>query len=152
MNSTLNRKREDSRRRSALRLGGVLFLLLATYSCQTMITVPDDFVEGKNVPVFVNSLDVVTFAVEANAFSYDKIEPIQFRTDSLVLTLAVSNFGAGTGQITVSGILDTLLYTENLAGNQVDVLTDMKGCIPKTVAIRMNNYTGSVSFVLSKRK
>ena len=131
---------------------GIVCLVISGLSCQTLVSVPEDYIDGRNVPVLVNTLNVVTFAVEANAFSYNRIEPVQFQTDSLVMTLAVSNFGMGTGKITVNGIPDTLLYTENLAGDQVEVRTDMRGCTPKMITIRMDNYTGSVSFVLSKKK
>jgi hypothetical protein len=106
----------------------------------------------KNIPVLVCAQDVVTFAIDASLFSFDRTESVTFQADSLVLTLAVSGFASGTGQIAVTGPTNTALYTVNLASNQVVVLTELRGWAPKTFAIRLTDYTGSVSFVLSKKK
>jgi hypothetical protein len=139
----------DRRVPITLLLVGVSVVIL---SCKTEMITPSDIVLQKNIPVLVIAQDVVTFAIDANRFSFERSDPTTFQADSLVLTLAVSGFATGTGQLTVSGPTGVAVYAVNLASNQVAVLTDLRGWAPRTFSVRLTDYTGSVSFVLSKKK
>lgn len=133
---------------------GVYYLLLAAQflSCESELRAPLTIDQQKNAPVVVSTLNAFTFTVDASQFSFERTEPLAFLTDSVVVSLTVLGFSTGNGRLSISGTSSVPFYSEDLASNKTVVQTELQGTIPKTFTIRITNYTGSVSFVLSRRK
>ena len=131
---------------------GVLIMLFASCSLEhnTVVTPPEATL--KNQPVIVSATDVFTFTVDAVNFSYSTTQPVSFVNDSLVATLVVKDYSSGTGQIESWGADGTRFYSEVLIGSRTAVTAAVSPSAPRTVAVSLTRYTGTVSFVLARKK
>lgn len=107
----------------------------------------------KNQPAMVVAPDAFTFAVDALNFSYSSSQPVSFSGDSLVSTLVVTAYGSGTGSIEAASDDGTHVYeVAALIGNKTVVSTVLFPIVPKSISITLTRYTGTISFVLAKKK
>jgi hypothetical protein len=130
---------------------GLLFTLCPSCSLErnTVVSPPTT---PKNQPVIVSATDAFTFTVDAANFSYSTTQAVTFSGDSLVVTLVVTNYSLGTGEIESVTADGTQFYSEVLNGNRTAVLAVVAPSTPRSVSVSLAGYTGTVSFVLARKK
>jgi hypothetical protein len=136
-------------------MSAVLGFLSVMYTACTpgqSIVVSPSSLTPKNQPVIVSAADAFTFTVDALNFSYTTTQPLSFSGDSLVATLVVTNYVSGTGRIESETSDGTQFYSEVLTGNRTAVLAALPPSVPNSVSITLTRYTGTVSFVLARKK
>lgn len=131
---------------------GILSMVCASCSLDQNTVVPSVSSTPKNQPVVVSAADAFTFTVDAQEFSYTTTQAVSFSGDSLVATLVVTNYVSGTGHIESVTSDGTQFYSEVLNGNRTVVLAGLAPTLPKSVSVTLTQYTGTVTFVLARKK
>lgn len=102
-----------------------------------------------NTPVIVNTENSYTFTVNAKNFSYSTEDNLNFSTDSLVITLTLTNVISSTGSMKVFNISEQEIFSESLNGNKVIVKADLIGQNPKQIKLELIKFTGQLTAVIA---
>ena len=104
-----------------------------------------------NTPVIVNIENSYTFTVNANKLDYSTDENLNFSTDSLVITLTLTNINSSDGSIKVFNNSGQEIFSELLNTNKVIVKTDLIGQTPRQIKIELINFTGQLTAVVATK-
>jgi len=102
-----------------------------------------------NIPVTVSEKDKFTFAVQADAFSMDKSTIIDFSTGELLMVHTITRQSGG-GSISFLDKDSNTLKTIDLALSQVSTNRLSLDATPATAIVKLDNFSGNISFVLKK--
>lgn len=103
-----------------------------------------------NIPVIANTTNAFAFTLIANSYSSDIEYDLSFSTDSLSYSITVFNQTSGDGSLTILDSNNSIVYSDTLLINKVVTFTQAAKGIPKTIKLTFNNYTGTLSFTLSR--
>ncbi len=136
-----------------LLVAGLLTMMWASCTTSDNTVVSTTSLTPKNQPVVVVAPDAFTFTVDALNLSYTSSHPVSFSGDSLVSTLVVANYSSGTGSIdAVSEDGTHVTGVEVFRGNKTIVSTTLYPIVPTSISITLTQYTGTISFVLARKK
>ncbi len=103
-----------------------------------------------NIPVIANTTNAFAFTLIANSYSSEIEYDLSFSTDSLSYSITVFNQTSGDGSLTILDSNNSIVYSDTLLINKVVAFTQAAKGIPKTIKLTFNNYTGTLSFALSR--
>ena len=92
------------------------------------------------------------FAVTARDWSADETYSPDFGSGSLEVGLAVTAYGGGTGQLTITDADGVDVFMHNLTGTVAQGNSVVSGRAPFQVHVRANRYSGIVSLGVSARQ
>ncbi len=100
-----------------------------------------------NIPVIVNVENAYTLSLNATDFSLTRTDSLNFRADSIAITLSLANNSSGTGEITLLSADSSVIFREPLQENKVIVRSEVIRKIPVAAHIWLKNFTGNISFI-----
>lgn len=132
----------------------IIILPIIFQSCKendNTISVPIDLLGDTydNIPVIVNTENSYTFTISANNLSYTSEENLVFTNDSLIVTITLANASSQNSFIKLFNSDNSELFTESLNENKVLVNTELKGQIPKSVQVELNDFSGQLTIVVA---
>ena len=130
----------------------LLFLFISCHDDDT-INVPIDLLVGTydNIPVIVNTEDSYTFTVSANNLNYQLDDDLTFGSDSLVITVTLTNVSSSNSFFTLYGINDFEIFSESLNNNKVVVNTELGVVNPKRIVAELSDFSGNLTIVLANK-
>jgi hypothetical protein len=127
--------------KSFLMITFVSIFLLTLFSCIEESTDP-------NTPPLKNSENLYIYSLNADRATFDRTESLDFSYDIFDVILKVEDYSKGSGTIQIySG--DTLIFEQALDSNKVVEIANISGYIPTSVSIKLTEYTGNISLVIS---
>ena len=125
----------------------ILISLLCLTSCKDN-TVSTTLHDSINSPVTTNVPNSFIYTVNANLFSDNSVNDLTFLQDSLVITLAASNYSSGQAVIVINDSSNIVLYSDTVKSNKTTVILQSKRSWPKHCNLTLTNLTAKLSFVL----
>ena len=131
----------------------IILLLLSCQNKDDIINSPIDFLTNNydNTPVIVNTENSYTFTLKANKFSYSSDDELNFSTDSLVITLSLTNVNESNGSMKVFNNIGQEIFSETLSENKVIVQTDFIGQTPTRIIFELADFTGQLAAVVATK-
>ncbi len=104
---------------------------------------------SKNTPVVGNAINAFSFVVDASSFNYSVSHNVEINADTLAVGLTVSPYVAGSGSIIVRDGNNSVIYQRDL--NSAAVIGEVMKIItmPKSIEVKLNNYSGRVVLGIS---
>jgi hypothetical protein len=118
-----------------------IILLLTFFSCIEETTDP-------NTPPLKNADNLYIYTLTANNSTVDRTESLDFSYNIFDVILKVDDYIKGTGSVKIYAG-GTLLFNQSLDSNKVVEVSNISGYIPSSVSIKMTEYTGNISLVIS---
>jgi hypothetical protein len=88
--------------------------------------------------------------IDANAYTASPAYDLTFSTDSLAYTLVVDGYLSGNASLYIRDSTNSIVLNDSITTNQKKVTTQTGTGIPKRFTLSCNNFTGKISFVLSR--
>jgi hypothetical protein len=132
-----------------LSIAQCVLLTSLSLSCRESNVIVEPPPTRQNQPAIVSTLNTLTFAVDAVAFSFQSSEDLTFNGDSLVYVLSVTGYTQGGGLFNVVNASGSTIISDSLNSNKSIVTTNLTGRIPSRFSISLTNFTGRVSIVLT---
>ncbi len=110
-------------------------------------------VEKENCPVTAKAPGSFTFVLEGKNYDLDVEETVNFDTEQIGVSLTVtgSSTTKGDGLITIRNEENAILYSKQINGNMINVDPNLElADIPYKVIIKLNDFTGKISFVFAE--
>mgnify|MGYP001579145856 FL=1 len=128
----------------------ILFTVIMFVGCKEFSTSSTPPTIINNTAVVVTVTNAFTYAIDANAYTTNKIYDLSFSTDSLACTLTVGGYLSGNASINIGSTTNTVVYSDSIFSNKTIVILQSGKGIPKQCTLICNNFTGKISFVLSR--
>ncbi len=118
--------------------------------CKENSTVSIQSSAPQNTPVVVSTTNAFTYAIDANTYTDSTADDLTFSSDSLACTLAVGSYLSGDASLYIRDSTDSIVFYDSITTNKVIVITQSGKGIPKRFTLSCNNFTGKISFALSR--
>jgi hypothetical protein len=130
------------------------FIIINCKENEDTINIPIDLLIDTydNIPVIVNTENSYTFTVSASNLTYSIEDNLVFLSDSLVVTITLTNVSSANSRIKLFSENNEEIFSESLNNNKVFVNTELKGNIPKTISIELDNFSGQLTIVVATDK
>jgi hypothetical protein len=130
------------------------FIIISCKENEDTINIPIDLLIDTydNIPVIVNTENSYTFTVSASNLTYSTEDNLVFLSDSLVVTITLTNVSSANSRIKLFSENNEEVFSESLNNNKVFVNTELKGNIPKTISIELDNFSGQLTIVVATDK
>ena len=135
-------------RRWGRHLGVALSLVAA--SCTDMTT-PSATGVATNMPAIGVTAQSVGCAVQASDFSFEDTYASPTQGDSLVVGLAVLNYGGGTALVEVRDSSGAAVVQQTVAGSRAQGQTTVHGSPPYAVHLLFRSFTGTFTLGVAAR-
>jgi len=131
----------------------LLFFFISCRDDDNTINVPIDLLIGTydNIPVIVNTEDSYTFTVSASNLNYKVDDDLTFGSDSLVITVTLTNVSSSMSFFTIYDINDFEIFSESLNNNKVVVNTELGVVNPKRIVAELSDFSGNLTIVLANK-
>lgn len=103
----------------------------------------------KNNAVITNVENAYTFIVYGDNFSASRNDLINITSDTVAITLVISDYTSGTGSFELRGNSGENLITENLYPNKVLTVIKTDSILPKNIIIQLSKYYGKIFLVVA---
>ena len=103
-----------------------------------------------NIPVIANAANAFTFDLSATSYTGNQQYTLLFSTDTLACSITIVGQTSGTGSLTIADSNYVIVYADSALTNQVLAFTQSGKGIPKHFSMTFNNYTGVITFALSR--
>jgi hypothetical protein len=102
--------------------------------------------DGSNSPVVANVTNSFTYTVNANQYSCNSQNDLNFLSDSLVVTLSSSNYSSGQAIIVVNDSLNVTVFSDTVKSNKTIAIANLKTTKPKHCILALTNMTAKLTF------
>ena len=123
-------------------------MILCLTSCKEENSTPTTVNENLNSPVTTNLTNSFTYSINANQYSDNIQSDLNFLSDSLVVTLVVSNYSSGQAIILVSDSLHATIFSDTVTSNKTIALAHFKITRPRYCSLTITNLTAKLAFVI----
>lgn len=125
----------------------LILCALSLLSCNetTTVHIPDPTI---NIPVITNVEDAYTYTVNAETFSDSVSGILDFTTDESVITYTVLDYSEGSIRVKVDDTASCPIYQDLIENNVV--LVDNLNQKPYLIELVLDNFTGTLEFVLAR--
>jgi len=125
----------------------IIIFVLGFVSCKNEITSlqPNS---AQNSPVVTNTTNCFTYSVNANQYSDETQSTLNFRSDSLIVTLTCSEYLSGQAIIAVRDSLSAVIFSDTVMSNKTITVVGMKTNRPKSSYVMLDKFTGKFVFTL----
>ncbi|MBI5021012.1 MAG: hypothetical protein HZB59_06215 [Ignavibacteriales bacterium] len=123
----------------------IISIILSINSCKDDVattTANDD----SNSPVVANVTNSFTYTVNANQYSSNSQNDLNFLSDSLVVTLSSSNYSSGQAIIVLNDSANATIFSDTLKSNKTIAITSLKTTKPKHCILALTNLTAKLIF------
>jgi hypothetical protein len=128
-----------------------IFLVIVVFDgCKDNSTVSIQSSTPKNTPVVVSTINTFTYAIDANTYADSTAYDLAFSTDSLACTLAVGGYLSGDASLYIRDSTNSIVFYDSITSNKAVVITRTGKGIPRRFTLLCNNFTGKISFILSR--
>jgi hypothetical protein len=128
----------------------ILLALVIFVGCKENSTVSIQSSALQNTPIIVSTTNAFTYAIDANAYTANTAYDLAFSTDSLACTLVVGGYLSGNASLYIRDSTNSIVLNDSVTTNRKKVTTQAGTGIPKRFTLSSNNFTGKISFVLSR--
>lgn len=104
--------------------------------------------DNTNSPVTTNVTNSFTYSVNAIQYSDSSYNDLVFSSDSLVVTLATSNYSSGQAVILVSDSLNATIFSDTVKSNKTIVIAHLYTTKPRHCILDITNLTAKFAFVV----
>jgi serine protease inhibitor len=126
----------------------VLIILLCAFTgCKKDTSVNPS---SANMPVIANTQNAFAFNLVASSYTSSSAYSLSFSTDSLACALTITGQTSGNGSLRIVDANSSTVYQDSTLSNKVVAITQTGKGIPTNITMVFNNYSGTVSFALSK--
>jgi hypothetical protein len=128
----------------------LLLAIMVLVGCKENSTVSIQSSASQNIPVVVSTTNAFTFAIDANAYTASNVYDLTFSTDSLACTLAVGGYVSGNASLYIRDSTTFNVFNDSITTNQASATTQAGKGTPRQFTLSCNNFTGKISFALSR--
>ncbi len=125
----------------------IIIFVLGFISCRNEITSLQP-TSAQNSPVVTNTTNCFTYSVNANQFSDESQSTLNFRSDSLIVTLTCSEYLSGQAIVAVRDSLNAVIFSDTVVSNKTITVVGMKTNRPKLSHVMLDKFTGKFVFTL----
>ncbi|MBA4311360.1 MAG: hypothetical protein C0417_01900 [Chlorobiaceae bacterium] len=125
----------------------IIVLILCFTSCKdngTTSTIHNDL----NSPVIANVANSFTNTINANKFSCNSQNDLNFLSDSLTVTILSTNYSSGQAIIVVSDSSNATIFSDTVKSNKTIAITNLKTTKPKHCILALTDLTAKLTFVV----
>lgn len=122
-------------------------IAVCCFSCETTTTEPPPGPDV-NAPVTANVTNTFTYSVNANQFSDNSQNTLNFLSDSLVVTLSSSEYLSGQAIVSLRDSVNASVFSDTVRSNKTIAIVNLKTTRPKSCSIVVTNLTGKLVFVV----
>ena len=127
-----------------------LLTIVVFGGCKENSTVSIQSSTTNNTPVVVSTTNAFTYAIDANAYTASTAYDLTFSTDSIACTLAVGGYVSGNASMYIRDSMNSIVFHDSVTTNKAIVITQASKGIPRRFILSCNNFTGKISFILSR--
>jgi hypothetical protein len=95
-------------------------------------------------------MNAFTYVIDANAYNTNTAYDLTFSTDSLAGTLTVGGYLSGNASLYIRNSIYPNIFHDSITTNKTIVIAQAGNGIPSQFTLSCNNFTGKISFVLSR--
>jgi len=128
----------------------ILLAIVVFIGCKENSTVSVQSSAHQNIPVAVSTTNAFTYAIDAVTYTDSTAYELTFSSDSLACTLAVGSYSSGDASLYIRDSTDSIVFYNSVTTDEAIVITQAGKGIPKRFTLLCNNFTGKISFVLSR--
>jgi hypothetical protein len=122
----------------------IIFCLNSCKDDSTTSTAHDD----SNSPVVANVMDSFAYTVNANQYSCNSQNDLNFLSDSLIVTLSSINYSSGQAIIVVNDSSNATIFSDTVKSNKTIAITNLKSTKPRHCILALTNLTAKLTFVV----
>jgi hypothetical protein len=103
-----------------------------------------------NTPVIASTQNTFSLVLAAKSYTASSQYDLSFSTDTLACALTVTGQTAGSGSLRIIDSNNSIVYADSTLFNKVFASTQTGKGIPANIKLIFNDYTGIISFTLSR--
>ena len=111
-----------------------------------------DLPEYDNIPVIANVENSFVYTLNANKFSYNFAEFVDFNSDSIVISLTATKISSSKSFFTIFDDQNEEIFTTDLNTNKVLVKDNIGGKIPSYIRVKLEDFTGILNIAVAVKK
>ncbi len=123
-----------------------LFISILLFGCKDEIVKPPDY----NTPAVTKTTNAFAYTLTAEYYTQTATYDLNFSSDSLAVSLIITNYFSGIGNLELKDTSGAVIFTEILQGNKVISFTQANQDIPKLLHVDFDRFTGKLSIALTK--
>ncbi len=124
------------------------FVVLGAFAaCNDTASSPTSI--ANNAPVIVNVTNAFTYVMMAKGYTASVNYDLTFTTDSLVYSLVVANWGAGSATFVLGDASANTIIRDSVCTSKVNTLVQSGKGIPKRCTLAFQNFTGGITLSLA---
>jgi hypothetical protein len=128
----------------------ILFAIVIFVGCKENSNVTIQTSTPQNTPVVVKTMNAFTYVIDANTYNTNTAYDLTFSTDSLAGTLTVGSYLSGNASLYIRNSINPNIFHDSITTNKTIVIAQAGNGIPNQFTLSCNNFTGKISFVLSR--
>lgn len=111
---------------------------------------PTNIVDSRNTPVLAVTANSLSYVIDADRYSASSSSELSFTSDTVAISLASGGYVGGYAVLTVSAAGGVVIFSDSITSNKAIAITQSARGIPVRLTSAFSNFTGKVSFVVSR--
>lgn len=111
-----------------------------------------DLPEYDNIPVIANVENNFVYTLNANKFTYNFAEYVDFKSDSIIISLTATKINSSESYFVIYDNLNEEIFTTDLNTNKVLVKDNIGGKIPSYIRVKLQDFTGIINIAIAVKK